>query len=159
RALTIDPLSGIINANYGYALMVARKFDEARAQLRKTLEMDPTFEVALRRSADLEAYLGNYEAARQIYARTSLPALKQLNLATPKENYYRARIQIGSGGSGFDIARAYAELGESDFAFQVLERCLKSGPGDFVYWIRSPEFDSLRSDARYAALMKRVNLP
>lgn len=106
KGLALDPLSGIINANYGYGLMVAKRFEESRAQFQKTLETDSTFQVGLRRSADLEAYLGNYDGARQIYLRTSLPPLKQMNFPTPKENYYRARIEAARNELGVETARA-----------------------------------------------------
>ena len=40
RALELDPLSMIINTNLGQAYIYASRFDEAIAQLRKTVEMD-----------------------------------------------------------------------------------------------------------------------
>jgi eukaryotic-like serine/threonine-protein kinase len=159
KALSVDPLSGIVNANYGFALSIARRFEEARSQFHKTLQIDPSFEVALRRDADLEAYLGNYETARQLYLRTSLPALKRLNSATPKEAYYRARIEAARTEWGVEAARSYAMLGETDKAFQGLEQMLKDDSVDLVTWIRAPEFDSIRADPRYCALMRRMNLP
>ena len=43
----LDPLSLIANANLTRSLYWARRYDEAIAQARKTLEMDPQFGVAL----------------------------------------------------------------------------------------------------------------
>ena len=43
RALELDPLSVIINADVGTVLCTAGRYDEAIEQLRKTLEMDPDF--------------------------------------------------------------------------------------------------------------------
>ena len=43
RALELDPLSVIVNANLARALYRARRYDEAIAQARKTLELDPGF--------------------------------------------------------------------------------------------------------------------
>ncbi len=43
RALELDPLSLIINTNVGQAYIYANRFDEAIAQLRKTVEMDESF--------------------------------------------------------------------------------------------------------------------
>jgi len=46
RALDLDPLSLIANADLGRAYLCARWFDEGIAQLRKTLELDRNFYVA-----------------------------------------------------------------------------------------------------------------
>lgn len=43
RAVQLDPLSLIINADLGQDFMLARRYDEAIDQLRKTLAMDPRF--------------------------------------------------------------------------------------------------------------------
>ena len=42
-ALEIEPLSLILNANKGYLLYIARRYDESISQLQKTLEIDPSF--------------------------------------------------------------------------------------------------------------------
>ena len=43
RALELDPLSLIVNANLGFALLHASRYDEAIAQFRRTLELDASF--------------------------------------------------------------------------------------------------------------------
>src|ERR1043166_6166070 len=43
RAVELDPLSLVINADLGMNYHFARRYDEAIAQLRKTLEMDPGY--------------------------------------------------------------------------------------------------------------------
>jgi tetratricopeptide (TPR) repeat protein len=43
RALELDPLSIIINADLGNTLFSAHRYDEAIEQLRKTVEMEPDF--------------------------------------------------------------------------------------------------------------------
>src|SRR5262249_18523488 len=43
RAVELDPLSLVINADLGGTYYFARRYDEAIAQQRKTLEMDPGF--------------------------------------------------------------------------------------------------------------------
>jgi TolB-like protein/Tfp pilus assembly protein PilF len=48
RALELDPVSLINNADLGFAYAVARRYDEAIDQLRKTIEMDPQFYIAHR---------------------------------------------------------------------------------------------------------------
>jgi serine/threonine-protein kinase len=41
-ALSLDPLSPIVNINYGLTLMMARRFPEAVAQINKVTERDPS---------------------------------------------------------------------------------------------------------------------
>ena len=43
RAMRLDPLSLIVNESYGSVLRDLGRFDEARAQYRKTIEMNPDF--------------------------------------------------------------------------------------------------------------------
>jgi predicted Zn-dependent protease len=43
RALDLDPVSPVLNNNLAERLYLARRFDEAIEQCRKTLEMDPSF--------------------------------------------------------------------------------------------------------------------
>src|SRR5205814_8319421 len=46
RALELDPISVIINADYAWAYSCAHRLDEAEARARKTLEIDPGFFLA-----------------------------------------------------------------------------------------------------------------
>src|SRR5919199_1160718 len=46
RGLDIDPTNLIVNAELANAYYFAHQFDSAITQCRKTLDLDPTFEVA-----------------------------------------------------------------------------------------------------------------
>ena len=62
------------------------------------------------------------------------------------------------GGDHFLAARYYAQLGEKDAAFAALEKAAALGQG--VDLIKTdPELDNLRSDPRYADLLRRIGLP
>jgi hypothetical protein len=61
--------------------------------------------------------------------------------------------------SPVDIAMIYSGLGEQDRAFEWLERGFAGRAYALVFLPTDPRFDLLRSDKRYAALMKRVGLP
>src|SRR5947199_1328447 len=43
RAVELDPLSPVINADLGTTFFYAHRYDDSARQLRKTLEIDPTF--------------------------------------------------------------------------------------------------------------------
>ena len=81
------------------------------------------------------------------------------------EGAYRKGIEVAlaqrktGGWSGFDIAAMYAELGEKDPAFQWLNTALQEHDGDLVRLKTDPAFDAIRSDPRFAELVRKVGLP
>src|SRR5262249_50767064 len=73
RAIELDPLSPLINADLGQNLYNAPRYDEGNAQLRKTLEIDLTFYythynlgIALQRKGDVPAAIAEYTKAQQL---------------------------------------------------------------------------------------------
>lgn len=57
---------------------------------------------------------------------------------------------------GQDLAAVYAGLGDKDQAFAWLERDFQTRSG-LLGWTRwTPAFESLRSDSRYADLLRRM---
>jgi serine/threonine-protein kinase len=69
EALTLDPLSLIINTNRGTLRYFGRRFEEAVADLERTLELDPRFVVAQQWLARALDRLGRQEEALQASAR------------------------------------------------------------------------------------------
>ncbi|HQZ95026.1 MAG TPA: tetratricopeptide repeat protein [Pyrinomonadaceae bacterium] len=61
---------------------------------------------------------------------------------------------------GVQIAEVYAALGNKDKAFEWIEKDVESRGFELVLSIRRDEqFGSLKSDKRYAAILKRMGLP
>lgn len=56
------------------------------------------------------------------------------------------------------IAWVYAGLGEKDQAFKWLEKAYEERDSSMVYLKVDPKLDSLRSDPRFADLLRRVGL-
>ena len=55
------------------------------------------------------------------------------------------------------FAIIYAALGENDRAFEWLERASEAHSAGMM-WLRGfPEYDSIRSDPRFEALLRRLN--
>jgi hypothetical protein len=61
--------------------------------------------------------------------------------------------------SPFVVAGLYARLGQKDEAFAYLEQGLQQRDFRITLVKVSFKFDSLRSDPRYADLVKRIGLP
>jgi hypothetical protein len=56
------------------------------------------------------------------------------------------------------IAAVYVALGEKDEAFRWLDRAVEEHSGSFYSYMFCPEFRALRSDPRFADLLRRIGL-
>jgi hypothetical protein len=54
------------------------------------------------------------------------------------------------------FAHAYADLGETETAFQWLNKAVEEERSPPMMMLNSPEWDVLRNDPRFAALVKRI---
>ena len=55
-------------------------------------------------------------------------------------------------------AAVYAQLGENDKAFESLEKAYERHAIRLVHIDREPQFDPIRNDPRFDALLKRIGL-
>ncbi len=156
KALELDPFSGIINANYAAALSAAGRAEAAIEQIRKALDIDPNFEVALDRGSEIYAAAGQYDDAWKLVARR-FPQAAALYSGGGHDAFYSAYVQARAGADPADLAIAYAGAGNKDAAFTALGKTLERDPVD-VGLLRTPQLNSLRSDPRYAEMLKRAKL-
>jgi serine/threonine protein kinase/tetratricopeptide (TPR) repeat protein len=155
-ALSLDPLSSIVNTNYAVLLMQTHRYPESLAQFHKVLERDSAFAPA------------HYKLS-QLYATTSrfADAVSELQGAFPKpipvSSDARGYLQLILRMHGTDVttaaAVAAALLGDRDQAFQYLEKAYVDGDNELLIGIRYPAIDPLRSDPRYKDLMRGLDLP
>jgi tetratricopeptide (TPR) repeat protein len=172
-AAELDPLSLTINADLGRALYYARQYDQVIKQEEKTLEMDPGFWLShinlgrsytqkgmhaaaiaeLRKASELSvvnteslSFLGfAYAAAGKI--DEALKMLRALN----------KHAQI-SYVPPYHIAIVYAGLRDKEQAFRWLEQSFERHAVELFTLKVEPMFDSLRSDPRFADLLRRCGL-
>ena len=172
RAVELDPLSLIINADLGDTYIKARQYDAAIEQLRKTLDMDQNFYVAHKalgiayemKGAFADA-IAEYQKAHALnddpYVLALLghalavsgkhdEALKTLNQLQElsKQRYV----------SAYSFATVYAGLGDKDHAFEWLEQSFRERSSDMAYFKVDTLLDNLRSDPRFAELVQKVGL-
>jgi serine/threonine protein kinase/tetratricopeptide (TPR) repeat protein len=156
-ALSLDPLSPIVNTNYAAALMVAHRYPEAIAQFQKTSERDPNFGPAHLKLSFLYATTGRFaEANSEMQKFSHTPGNWSADANGYNEQALVALPKLGEGEA--DTALTFAVRGDRDKTFEYLERALSEESAGLSLDIRFPALDSLHSDPRYADLLRRMGL-
>jgi eukaryotic-like serine/threonine-protein kinase len=156
-ALSLDPLSPIVNMNYGLTLLVAHRNAEALAQFNKILERDPGFVPAHFYLSQAYVSMGRYaEAVSELQKTMRFGGAS----ATPDmQGYLKLMLDPAAYGPPTNIAVTYTLAGNRDKAFEYLEKAYTEEDSELMACIRFPAFDSLHSDPRWAELLRRVGLP
>ena len=171
RALELDPLSPIFNANLGMAYYFGRRYDEAIAHWQKALEMHRNYPL-------LHAYLAMAYLGKGMYADAAALLEKNNTLTDPdsrdvlllahvygktgrvKEARALVAKALPDGDlAAYEIALAYLGIGDVDEAFKWLTRSVDTRMGAFNELNADPIFDPVRGDPRFAALLRRMNFP
>jgi serine/threonine-protein kinase len=175
QALELDPLSLTINFELGLAFYYARDYDKAIQQFQKTLELDPNFPL-------VHAYLPAAYEQKGMYDEAIAGFQKGITLRGGTEwSFSMSGLGHAYGLSGKkaearavldelqrtlrqqyvpadSIALVYAGLGEKDQAFTWLEKAYQEHAFKMAWLKVDPQWDSLRSDPRFADLVRRVGL-
>jgi len=156
KALSLDPLSGIVNVNYGLTLMVAHRTPEAIAQMQKVLERDPSFAPAHYYLSQIYASTGQYpEAVSEMQKIGLVPR----SSSRDAQGYLKLMLDPSSTRAPTEVAEVYALMGDRNKAFEYLEKAYAEQDTELMACIRLPAFDALRGDARFKDLMRRLGLP
>ncbi len=171
RAVELDPLSTVINADLGGTFYYARRYEEAAAQLRKTLGIDPTdfyarynLGIALQAKGDLSGAITEYEKARQLGENTLVSTLcaQAKAYAGDKDAALRMLSDLDELGKhrevvGYLRALLYLSLNNKDEALRWLEQDYEERDGSNMSWIKvDPLLNPLQSDPRFEALVRKV---
>ena len=173
-ALDIDPASPAVSHSLAVQLYLARKFNRAIEQAHDTLEMDANFAIsyavlgeaylskgmhreglsalekysALSRSSAASLALLGYSHARLGERKESLQMIEALKAAS-KQSFVPALF----------VALVYAGLEDQDQAFTWLEKAHEERFSRLAYLKVEALWDPLRSDPRFADLLRRVGIP
>jgi tetratricopeptide (TPR) repeat protein len=171
KAEELDPLSPIIVADVGQNMFMARRFDDAIPQLKKSLNVEPTFSYAIYFLGACYHAKGMYQEAIAEYRRS---------LAIDDDTYargllVRSLVKAGQRSEAekelgaleqtarsryvpsTSLAIAYASLGRMDDAFVALDKEFEDRPTMFIYMRYDPSYDDLRSDPRFDKLLQRIS--
>ena len=155
-AISLDPLSSIINTNYGVLLMEARRYPEALAQFQKVLARDPNFPAVHYKLSQFYATTGRFaDAVNELQGAFPKP----IPVSEDAKGYLQLTLRLEGSDRSTAAAVASALVGNRDQAFEYLEKAYSDGDNELLIGIRYPALDSLRSDPRFADLMRRLGLP
>src|SRR5205809_1333877 len=171
RALELDPVSPIINADLGTVYTLARRYDEAIAQLRDTVEMNPQFHGGHRclgwalelKGATGEAIAEYHKAFELSDDPMMLAMLAHAEASIGKQNQARQILgQLTEEAKAryvpaYAFAVIYLALGEKDHALDWLEQAARDHDGFYINLIKfEPFLDPLRGDPRFETLVSRI---
>jgi tetratricopeptide (TPR) repeat protein len=178
RAQELDPLSPEIVGSVGSVYVFTRRYDEAIAQYQKALDLNPDL-------PSFRAELSWAYAMKHMYpqALAAYDKIAVQDKTVAAENQFVAGVLgwvyavSGRRADALRIARGYkdlsshsyvdfyqfawiyAGLGDKDEAFRLLERGYKEHTAGMVYLASDVAWYGMRSDPRYADLLRRMGLP
>jgi TolB-like protein/tetratricopeptide (TPR) repeat protein len=140
QALSLGAADQLARLTLGWSYGERRRFDEAIPEFQKAVVgwQNAVFPTAALGHA--YAVSGQESAAREVLDKL---------LARSKTEYV----------SAYEIAAIYAGLGDRDRAFEWLEKAYEERASLLVYFRMDPRIWSLRSDARFQELLRRMNFP
>jgi class 3 adenylate cyclase/TolB-like protein/Tfp pilus assembly protein PilF len=173
KALELDPVSMAVNTGLGHVLYLARNFDAAIEQYGNAVRLDPTFGPAhlwfgrpyLQKGMYAEAIGEIQQAVASSGGSTiSLAVLAHALASAGKESeakkilgdlMERSRNQYLPS---YWVALVYTGLGDVNQAMTWLEKAYEER-SSWLVWINvEPRFDRLRSEPRFASLLRRMRL-
>jgi tetratricopeptide (TPR) repeat protein len=156
-ALSLDPLSSIVNTNYAVVLMDARRYPESLAQFQKVLDRDPNFIPARYKLSQLYATTGRFADAVPELRKSFLS--KPISVTADAKGYLQLMLTLEGSDRQAAVAVAATLAGDRDLAFKYLDQSFADGDSELLVAIREPALDPLRSDPRFKDLMHRLGLP
>jgi len=168
RAVDLDPLNADSWEQLAETEFFMGRLDEAVADFKKALELNPDVVAAHMVLSQIYVIQGRPQDAlpeiklvRYDSMRANLYPLAYYSLGREKESDAALSELIAKyhAGSAYQIAEVYAFRKQSDEAFKWLDRAYAQRDSGLIGTKVDPLLKSLRNDPRYAALLKKLNLP
>ena len=173
RTVALDPLSLVANTTLGYQLFSARQYDQAIEQCRKVLEMDPGFAsahfrlgLAYEQKGMVEEAIAEFRKASSEDSSEIMAALGHAyGIAGKRDDARQIIIQLTQPSklasklryiSPYDVAIAYAGLGERDNVLLWLEKAYEEHSWGCLKMRHEPRLDIVRLTPRFQSLIGRI---
>jgi eukaryotic-like serine/threonine-protein kinase len=173
KARDLDPLNLIINADIAEILSYAGRYDEAIEQCRITLELDPNFSLAHARLGVAYWGKGMYkEALGPLQKAVELEgegSVRMIHLAMgygfagekEKAQEFLRKLRRRAKTEYVDptwMAVLFAATGDKDKALDWIEKAYDERSPTATALLVDPRFNTLRSEPRYQAVLRRMGL-
>ena len=166
RAYKLDPVSPLFAGSVGVRFYVARHYDEAVEWYKRALELDPGFSREHANLGDVYLQQSRFDEAIAEYVsagyRLQLVRIYVGGVAdsTKTENALAIIKQVEPqfAEQPWQIAAVYARLGDTDKAFEWLDKALDSRVLQAPNTRLNPVWDNLHSDRRFTALLEKMGL-
>jgi TolB-like protein/DNA-binding winged helix-turn-helix (wHTH) protein len=172
RARRLDPVSLIVAADYAVFLHYARQYDRAIQQFRTVLEMEPAFPRAqivtaaycekgmykeafaqLEQWRTLDGSGWRWATLTYVYGRSGQMSAAQDALSHLERMNSETRLDPGP------LMLAYVATGQREKALDQAERAYSEHSPVITSIGVDPAYDPLRSEPRFQALLKKLDLP
>lgn len=170
RALELDPLSLIMNRRLGATLYLARDYDGALAQLKRTAEMQDRagsveFHLSLvyeQKGMHDQAVDADLAALGDDRPQMDIAALRSAYQQHGWQGYWRARTEgllvlPPAPCVGYQVAIDDLRVNDLPHAFEFFNRALDQHCFNMTLIRVDPLLDPVRQDPRYAALLRRIH--
>jgi TolB-like protein/DNA-binding winged helix-turn-helix (wHTH) protein/Tfp pilus assembly protein PilF len=174
RTRELDPLSLAKTSLAWRTYYNARDYAKAIEVLQNAADMDPSFVSAYERMIPIYEQMGELDKAIEMRERASTfdkeygnestrqaALLRKAYSATGPRGYWLQSIEFRNvkkySRDAIFLATDYTRLGRRDEAFRCLELAFNDRVPYLIWDLpANPAFDALRSDPRYAALLRRL---
>jgi predicted Zn-dependent protease len=174
EAFEHNPVSAAFSHNLAVQLALARKYDLAIEECKRTLDLDPNFALAYDVMAATSLAKG--------MTREALPLMEKALALNPASSVTRAglgsiRAKLGQREEALKIlaeltaaaktryvpalafAVVYVGLQDVDQAFAWLDKAYEERFNRLAYLRVEPTWDPIRTDPRFDELLRRIGLP
>ncbi|MEO8159841.1 MAG: tetratricopeptide repeat protein [Arenimonas sp.] len=167
RAIELDPLAPGGWSQLGRMLNAVGQFNAARDALDRSLEIGAESNGTLFHRGMNELLQGRAQAALPYFRKAGsgyggagrAMAEHSLGNSEAAKRELDAEIAGFSQGAAYQIAEIYAWRGESDQAFEWLERAYAQNDGGLTFIKADPLMKSIEGDRRFATLLRKMGLP
>jgi DNA-binding winged helix-turn-helix (wHTH) protein/Tfp pilus assembly protein PilF len=172
RALERDPFSALAHLQISLSCWNQRRYDDAIEWASRALEIDPRhpharehLAAACLKKGDEARYLAENLKHAELHGAPA-EALDELRRVFA-EGGYRAMVRMvldraarqPGAFPAMQLALFHGEAGEMDAAFAALARVIEGRDPGLVHLAVAPQWDCLRSDARFDTALARMGLP